>query len=98
MDREPVRARVLIGGRVQGVAFRFFAEKTAARRGVTGWVRNLDDGRVEVLAEGPGPAVADFLTDLRSGPRLARVETFEVRRETATGEFGGFRIVFTAGD
>lgn len=98
MDREPVRAHVLIGGRVQGVAFRFFAEKTAARGGVTGWVRNLDDGRVEVLAEGPGPAVEDFLVDLRSGPRLARVETFEVRREAATGEFGRFRIVFTAGD
>ncbi len=124
MDDETVRVRAIAGGRVQGVAYRFFAEKAAARRGVSGWVRNLPDGRVEalaegpgpaveafledcfntlrddlrLLAEGPGPAVADFLTELRSGPRLARVDSFEVRRETATGEFGDFRIVFTAGD
>lgn len=98
MDEERVRVRAFAGGRVQGVAYRFFAEKAAARRGVTGWVRNRPDGRVEVLAEGPGPAVEAFLEDLRSGPRLARVETFDVRRETATGEFGAFRIEFTAGD
>lgn len=98
MDDEMVRVRAIAGGRVQGVAYRFFAEKAAARRGVSGWVRNLPDGRVEALAEGPGPAVEAFLEDLRTGPRLARVETFEVRRETATGEFGDFRIVFTAGD
>ena len=83
MGEDLVRVRVLAGGRVQGVAYRFYAEKCAARLGVTGWVRNLADGRVEVLAEGPAGS-------------LARVETFEVRREPATGEFSAFRVVYHA--
>jgi acylphosphatase len=96
MGEDLVRVRVLAGGRVQGVAYRFYAEKCAARLGVTGWVRNLADGRVEVLAEGPSGSVESLLDDLREGPRLARVETFEVRREPATGEFSAFRVVYHA--
>jgi len=94
MGKELVRVRVFIGGRVQGVAYRFYAEKYAGRLGVTGWVRNLEDGQVEVLAEGSAERIADFLERLREGPRLARVERFDVRREPATGEFAEFRIAF----
>ncbi len=94
MGKDPVRVRVLAGGRVQGVAYRFFAEKWAASLGVSGWVRNLADGRVEVVAEGEPASVGTFLERLREGPRLARVESFEVRGEEATGEFTGFRIAF----
>jgi len=94
MGRDLVRVRVFAGGRVQGVAYRFFAEKYAARLAVTGWVRNLADGRVEVLAEGSAEHVETFLDRLREGPSLARVESFDVRRELASGEFQDFRVVF----
>lgn len=97
MDRDRVRVRVLAGGRVQGVAYRFFAEKQAVRLAITGWVRNLPDGRVEVLAEAPPETIEAFLGLLREGPRLARVESFVVRREPATGEFENFRIAYTSG-
>ncbi len=80
-----VRVRVFAGGRVQGVAYRFFAEKCAGKMGITGWVRNLPDGRVEVLAEGAGENIEVFLERLREGPSLARVGSFAVRR----GSFDG---------
>lgn len=94
MRSDLVRVRVFASGRVQGVAYRFFAEKYAHSLGITGWVRNLPDGRVEVLAEGTEAGIEGFLERLRDGPRLARVEGFEVRRENATGEFSGFRVAF----
>jgi acylphosphatase len=94
MAREIVRVRVFIDGRVQGVAYRFFAEKYALRLGVTGWVRNLSDGRVEVLAEGTAEHIETFLARLKEGPSLARVDGFDVRREASTGEFRDFRIAF----
>jgi len=94
MGKEIVRVHVLAGGRVQGVAYRFYAEKYAGLLGITGWVRNLPDGRVEVLAEGSAESVESFLDRLREGPSLARVETFEVRREPPKGEFRDFRVIF----
>jgi acylphosphatase len=97
MGKELVRVRVFAGGRVQGVAFRFYAEKCAGRFGITGWARNLADGRVEVVAEGSAIHVDRFLDRLRAGPTLARVESFEVRREAATGEFPDFRVVYFSG-
>ncbi len=94
MGSDLVRVRAFASGRVQGVAYRFFAVKYANALGVTGWVRNLSDGRVEVLAEGRGEAVEGFLDRLREGPRLARVDGLDVRRENATGEFSDFSAVF----
>jgi acylphosphatase len=96
MGNELVRVRVFAGGRVQGVAYRFFAEKYASRLGVTGWVRNLPDGRVEVLAEGTASQIETFLERLRDGPGLAHVDSFDARREPASGEFEDFRIAFTS--
>jgi acylphosphatase len=89
-----VRAHVLISGRVQGVAFRYYAEKWAISQGVTGWIRNLPDGRVEVLAEGDTEAIDRFLGQLKNGPRMARVDVFEEKRTEATGEFPDFRVTF----
>jgi acylphosphatase len=94
MGSDLVRVRVFASGRVQGVAYRFFVEKYANALGITGWVRNLPDGRVEVLAEGAGEDIEGFLDRLREGPRLARLDGLDVRRERATGEFSGFRVVF----
>ena len=94
MGSDLVRVRVFAGGRVQGVAYRFFAEKYAGRMGISGWARNLPDGRVEVLAEGSGGNIEVFLELLREGPRLARVDSFDIRREAPTGEFRDFQVAF----
>ncbi len=94
MGKDLIRVRVFAGGRVQGVAYRFFAEKYAARLGITGWVKNLADGRVEMLAEGSADEIKTFLERLKEGPSLAHVDSFEVRREPSTGEFRDFRITF----
>jgi acylphosphatase len=76
-----VRARVWVSGRVQGVAFRAFTQQAALRRGLTGSVRNLHDGRVEVEAEGPRSDVEGLLAQLRVGPPGARVSDLDVRWE-----------------
>lgn len=67
-------ARWIIGGRVQGVGFRWFALRQAEELGITGWVRNLPDGRVEVAGRGAGPALGQFDEALRRGPRFSHVE------------------------
>lgn len=94
MGSDLIRVRGFASGHVQGVAYRFFAEKYANALGITGWVRNLPDGRVEVLAEGREENIEGFLDRLREGPRLARIDALDVRRERATGEFSDFRVVF----
>ena len=94
MGSDLIRAHVFVSGRVQGVAYRFLAEKYAGRMGITGWARNLPDGRVEVLAEGSAENIEAFLERLREGPRMARVDGFDVRREVSTGEFHDFQVVF----
>jgi acylphosphatase len=83
---------VRIGGRVQGVGFRFFALRSAETHGVTGWVRNLEDGGVEVRVEGTPETVDAFLASLRGGPRMSRVEEFDARELEATGAFRGFEV------
>jgi acylphosphatase len=84
--------RYLIAGRVQGVGFRWFTHDTAAREGVLGWVRNLPDGRVEVLAEGDVTAIERLEAALRRGPPAARVETFETEEHAPHGRFNEFEI------
>ena len=76
-----IARRVRVSGRVQGVGFRFFAERAAREAGVKGWVRNLPDGTVESAVEGAEDAVARYLSLLREGPRTGRVT--EVRVEEA---------------
>jgi acylphosphatase len=92
---EKARAHVIISGRVQGVAYRFFAEKWANSLSLTGWVRNLYDGRVEVMAEGERTNLDLFIEHLRKGPRLAQVDDFEIEWGDYTGEFQGFLITFS---
>ena len=86
-----VRYRVLISGQVQGVNFRAACQRMAWQRGVTGWVRNLDDGRVEAVFEGPGAAVQPLLDWARHGPRLAVVAGVTVQAEPPEG-LGAFMI------
>jgi acylphosphatase len=69
--------RWFIGGRVQGVGYRYFAQKSAQLLGLSGYARNLDDGRVEVYAIGTPDRLDDFAGRLRQGPRWADVRGFE---------------------
>ena len=87
-----VARRFLIGGRVQGVGFRFFAERAARREGLHGWVRNLPDGRVEAAAEGEAEAMDRFEGQLRHGPTGARVDELEVEDTVPEGRLAGFAI------
>ena len=86
-----VRYRVLISGQVQGVNFRAACQRMAWQRGVTGWVRNLDDGRVEAVFEGPAADVQHLLDWVRRGLRLAVVADVAVRAERPEG-LGSFVI------
>ena len=90
MERKAAK-RWLIGGSVQGVGFRFFAQHKATALGLSGWVRNLDDGRVEVYAVGSAGRLSDLAAALHAGPRMARVRTVEERDE-AVERLSGFAI------
>ena len=87
-----VARRFLIGGRVQGVGFRMFAEARAAAEGVHGYVRNLADGRVEALVEGDRESVDRVELALRRGPAGARIESFVVELVAPGGRATGFMI------
>ena len=87
-----VARRYIIGGRVQGVGFRMFAVDRAAVEGVQGHVRNLPDGRVEIVLEGDEESVDRVERALRSGPASARVESFDVEPIVPTGRQIGFTI------
>ena len=86
-----VARRFLVSGRVQGVGFRFFTQEAAAVEGLSGWVRNLPGGAVEVLAEGDAEAVDRFALKLARGPALARVDKVETAEETPRGG-GSFTV------
>jgi acylphosphatase len=83
--------RFLISGRVQGVGYRYFAERSAHETGVTGWARNLDDGRVEVHANGTAERLEDFEARLRQGPHFSDVRSVE-SSDVAVLELSGFHI------
>jgi acylphosphatase len=87
-----VAQRFLISGRVQGVGFRYFTEDAAQREGVAGFVRNLSDGRVEVVAEGDEEAVGRFERVLYQGPPGARVEGVVTEAVAPSGRYIGFQI------
>ena len=88
------RVHVKISGRVQGVFFRARTRTQAESLGLTGWVRNLPDGRVEALFEGDDYDVNSMLSWCRKGPSMARVTDVEISEEPYQGDLKGFRIVF----
>jgi acylphosphatase len=84
--------RAIVRGRVQGVGFRFFVLEVATGLGVKGYVRNLPDGGVEVIAEGPRDSLESLLAELRRGPSLSRVDRVTDSWSEATGAFTGFDV------
>jgi acylphosphatase len=87
-----VARRYLVSGEVQGVGFRFFTQRVAARHQVVGYVRNLPDGRVEAHAEGTPESIEGFKHDLAAGPQYSRVEQVEEVSVEPTGQYPTFRI------
>ncbi len=87
-----VARKFLIRGEVQGVGYRFFAQRAAARHQVVGYVRNCPDGTVEALAEGPATSVEAFKQDLATGPQWSVVDQLEEINLDPTGLYSAFRI------
>ena len=87
-----VARRFIISGLVQGVGYRYFVLRAAARHQVMGTVCNLPDERVEVVAEGDREAIDEFKNDLATGPLMAEVSDIEETDIEVTGRFRDFRI------
>jgi acylphosphatase len=88
MDAETKRFHLLVSGRVQGVGFRYFTRDSARALGLSGWVRNVRGGGVEVEVEGGRGVIDRFIEDLRQGPPLSRVLDVEAQEMVATGALG----------
>ena len=86
------RLHAFISGRVQGVSFRYYARRTAAQLQLTGWVRNLADGRVETVAEGPEAQLKEYLHFLQRGSPAAVVSAVDVEWAAAEGNQTGFEV------
>lgn len=87
-----IARRFFISGDVQGVGYRFFAQRAAARHQVVGYVKNLEDGRVEAFAEGPAQNVESFKHELATGPRFGSVDHIEEINIDPTNLYSSFRI------
>ncbi|MDE2038784.1 MAG: acylphosphatase [Elusimicrobia bacterium] len=80
------RLRLTVGGQVQGVGYRWFVREQARRRGVSGWVRNREDGAVEIEAEGEADELKAFVAAIETGHALARIESLASETLDAKGE------------
>ena len=89
------RAHILVTGRVQGVFFRDHTQKWASSLNLTGWVRNIRSGQVELVAEGDKEKIEELINRLNEGPPLAQVEKVDVNWEEYKGEFKDFRVTFS---
>lgn len=89
---ENIRVHLLITGRVHGVFFRVSTQRRAVELGLSGWVRNCPDGKVEITAEGPRPACEALRAYCEEGPPTAHVDMVDKSWQAATGEFAGFDV------
>jgi acylphosphatase len=92
--KEMVRARMIVKGRVQGVSFRAYTRVTADGFGLTGWVKNMEDGGVEVVAEGDKRAVEKLIKWCHTGPDMAAVKSVHVEWDEFKGEYSSFEIAY----
>jgi acylphosphatase len=88
------RLHAIVRGDVQGVGFRYFVQRRAQQLGLRGWVRNNDDGTVELVAEGTRQQLEELKRALEEGPRLARVDRVETRWSEATGTLERFELAW----
>ena len=88
------RLHAIVRGDVQGVGFRYFVQRTAHQLELRGWVRNNDDGTVELIAEGDRDRLEQLERAVRQGPRMARVDRVEARWSPAAGNLKGFDLAW----
>lgn len=88
------RIHAIISGRVQGVSFRYYTQQEAQKLGITGWVMNRRDGKVEVVGEGSPQQIQQFNAFLHKGSPAAHVEQVQTFDESATGEFASFEVTY----
>jgi len=88
------RAHVFIEGRVQGVGFRHYTKINAEEVGVLGWVKNLPDGRVEAVFEGPVDHLREMIDRMEQGPGASRVDDIDVEIDEAEGNLSSFEVVY----
>lgn len=93
-DSKKTRAHILVSGTVQGVYFRQNTKEVATKHNVTGWVRNLPDGRVEAILEGNESDVNKVIEWCHVGPPKAKVDNVNVKFDNYTGEFADFVISY----
>ena len=86
------RIHIFVTGRVQGVFFRQSNKVMAIKNNVKGWVRNLDDGRVEIVAQGETQDIENLRQWCKTGPANSRVDEFELSEENVTDEFENFQV------
>jgi len=86
------RVSIIAGGIVQGVCFRYYAQRKAEELGLTGWVRNIPDGRIEAVIEGRDQAVDRMVQWFRHGPPGAQVDECTVSEQSYRGEHKDFRV------
>lgn len=86
------RCCIYVSGRVQGVSFRSFTKQNAGALGLGGFVKNLDDGRVEVIVEGRDKDIEQLVQKIREGPPRAKIDDVSVTWEEALGNFKGFDV------
>jgi acylphosphatase len=88
------RLHAVVRGDVQGVGFRYFVQRKAQQIGLSGWVRNNDDGTVELVAEGTREQLEQLKRALQEGPRMARVDRVETQWSNGTGDLRGFELAW----
>lgn len=91
-SQNKIRANITVKGKVQGVYFRQNAQRICNEYGITGWVKNVEDGSVEATLEGNKNSVEDAISWFRVGPPNAHVERIELSYDTYSGEFQDFKI------
>jgi len=88
------RLHAVVHGDVQGVGFRYYVQRKARQLGLHGWVRNNDDGTVELVAEGGRDELEQLKRALQEGPRMARVDRVETQWSNGTGKLHGFELAW----
>ena len=88
------RLHAVVRGDVQGVGFRYFVQRKAQQLGLQGWVRNNDDGTVELVAEGRRDQLEQLKRALQEGPRMARVDRVDTHWSAGTGTLRGFELAW----
>src|SRR3989344_4720433 len=93
-SNKSIRAHIIVKGHVQGIFFRLNTKRVAMEFGLRGYVKNLDDGNVEIVAEGKGGRINEFIEFCKVGPKMAKVEGIDIKFEKAKENFESFEIKY----